>query len=91
MTNAEILSKEITTRGITEPVDTFPGWKRRGFKVKKGSKATFKTKIWKPSKKKIKDKETGEEKENNYFILVNAFYFTADQVEKIEGSTENEK
>jgi len=84
MTNTEIIQGEISTRKITEEVDTYPGWKRKGFKVKKGSKATFKTKIWKPKTKKVKDKETGEEKKKSYFILVKAYYFTKSQVEKIE-------
>lgn len=85
MTNAEILAKEITSRNITEEVDTYAGWKRKGYKVKKGSKATFKTKIWKPKKRTEKDEKTGKETTKRYFILVKAYYFTKSQVEKNAG------
>lgn len=85
MTNAEIIQGEILARGITQEVDTYAGWKRKGFKVKKGSKATFKTKIWKPKTRKIKDKDGKEtDKKEKYFIMVKAYYFTKAQVEPID-------
>jgi len=83
MTNLQIIEKEKTITNITEDVKTYQGWKRAGYRVKKGSKASFQTKIWKPtkiSKKKVKDEET-EEKDNRYFILVKAYFFTESQVQ----------
>ena len=38
MTNAEILNTECALHNITEAVDTFAGWKRKGYSVKKGKK-----------------------------------------------------
>lgn len=66
-------------------VNTFVGWKRAGYTVKRGEKAAFQTKIWKPCKvKKKKEQEPGEEpKKENKLILVNASFFTSEQVEKI--------
>lgn len=89
MTNKEIIMGNMVLLGLdplTVFVDTFAGWNRRGFKVKKGEKAVFKTKIWKPSKKKIKEEKDGEqeEKEVENMILVNAAFFRAEQVEKVE-------
>ena len=36
MTNAEILITECALHNVTEAVDTFAGWKRKGYSVKKG-------------------------------------------------------
>lgn len=74
MTNKEILNYHIELLHIDEPVDTYAGWKRAGYQVKKGAKALFKARIWKP----IKDKETEEKK----LILVTAAYFGKSQVEE---------
>ncbi len=82
MSNIEIIANETDLRGITEQVDTFAGWKRRGYVVSKGQKAVFKTKIWKPCKVKEKD-ENGEERKEKKLILVNAAFFTLSQVEAI--------
>lgn len=64
-----------------EPIHTYNGWKERGFQVKKGehAKATFS--IWKFAGKK--DEETGEEEGGRCF-LKKSFWFTSDQVEKVE-------
>ena len=53
MTNMEIIMGEMILNDINLDldVDTFAGWKRRGFTVKKGEHAVFKTRIWKPRKK----------------------------------------
>lgn len=53
-TNREIIATETMMRGITEPVDTLPGWNRRGKSIKAGSKALFTTAIWKPCQVKRK-------------------------------------
>ena len=89
MTNKDIINGNLVLLGLdpmTVFVDTFAGWNRRGFKVKKGEKATFKTKIWKPSKHTVKEEKDGQEVEQEYenMILVNAAFFRAEQVEKIE-------
>ena len=78
MTNAEIITGNCILTGISEPVDTYPGWKAKGYQVKKGSKAVFKTKIWKPCK--TKNEKTGEKEKR--LLLVNASFFTKSQVEK---------
>lgn len=93
MTNAEIivgamLMAELDPMEVT--VDTFAGWKRKGYSVKKGEKAVFKTKIWKPSKYSKKEiEEAAEEKDvvipdtAKKLILVTASFFTDEQVEKL--------
>jgi len=77
MTNTEIINGNCILAGIMEPVDTYPGWKASGYQVKKGSKAVFKTKIWKPCK--VKNEKTGEKEKK--LLLVNASFFTESQVE----------
>jgi len=78
MSNSEIIKNCMMFAGIEGPVDTVPGWNSEGYRIKKGSKAVFKTKIWKPCK--TKDPKTKEPKEK--LLLVNAAFFTASQVEK---------
>ena len=83
MTNLQIIGTACMMNGITEEVDTYAGWQRRGMQVTKGNKALFKTKIWKPVKGKAK--VNGEEAEEvaGHLILVNAAFFGASQVEEI--------
>jgi hypothetical protein len=84
MNNVTIIEGEKALRGIEVEVDTFAGWKYRGYKIKKGEHAVFQTKIWKLSKVKIETKnENGEEQQEagSRFILVPAHFFTAEQVE----------
>ena len=95
MTNLEIVASEVVTKKLlTEeqveemlskfgalPYMTYQEWKYKGYKVKKGSKAVIKTKLWK--KVKSKDKEENNEEKTSKFILVNASLFGIDQVEKI--------
>ncbi len=81
MTNLAIIEGAKLLNGITERVDTYQGWQRRGKQVKRGSKALFKTSIWKPVKGKNAD-----EKEDNpepRLIMVSAAFFGASQVEDI--------
>lgn len=88
MTNMEIIAGAMLLAEISPDVevDTFAGWKRNGYRVKKGEKASFQTKIWKPCKVKPKseDDEPVEEKvvNNRRLYLVNASFFTENQVEK---------
>ena len=76
MTNAEIIATECSLRGITEEVHTFQRWKAKGFMVKKGEKAVFKTTIWKAVPKK------DEENEVKMFMKSSAF-FMASQVQPL--------
>jgi len=85
MTNTEILNIEKALYGIEEEVDTFQGWKAKGYSVKKGSKALFKTKIWKPRKQREQEQTDEQIAEiPSKFIMVNAFYFGRSQVERTE-------
>ena len=96
MTNLEIIVGAMKLTGLdprTDVVNTFAGWKRRGYSVKKGEKAVFKTKIWKPVKYTKKEQESeidanlsAEESDNKHLVLVNAAFFTAEQVEKREAT-----
>lgn len=85
MTNMEIILGECALRNIKEEVDTYAGWNRRGYSVKRGEHAAFSTKIWKPKSKVRKDEETEEETESSYMILVNAHFFKKSQVEVDNG------
>jgi len=78
MTNKEIISTELLMLNINEEVNTFAGWKREGYDITKGSKALFKTRIWKPTM--LTDKTTGEKA--NRLIMVNASFFGVSQVQK---------
>ena len=91
MTNAEIITVAMINAEL-DPMevdfDTFAGWKRRGFCVKRGQKAVFQTKIWKPCKFKKEEieqqEETGNtEQKRQKLILVNASFFTDEQVERL--------
>jgi hypothetical protein len=79
MTNKQIIMGEILTRGIMEDVDTYDGWRRRGYQVSRGSKALFQTEIWKPCK--TKKTEDGEARTRLY--MVKASFFGRSQVEKM--------
>ena len=63
-----------------EPIHTYNGWKEIGYQVKKGehAKASFQIWTWKGQK----NEETGEEEGGKCYSR-KAFWFTADQVEKI--------
>jgi hypothetical protein len=100
MTNADIIINEAIGNGIyTEeqvmnffktigglPLHTFAEWKRRGFAVKKGEKASLTCWIWRHKKTKGvlpmedgNDVEVDEEK----FYKTKAFFFKREQVERI--------
>lgn len=95
MTNAQIIVEAMLLAELDPEevvVDTFAGWKRKGYTVKKGEKAVFQTSIWKPSKKNhVKESEveenevpTEDTEKHTYLHLVKASFFTSDQVEKKE-------
>lgn len=81
MTNIAIISNAKLLNGVAEEVDTFAGWKRRGKQVKKGSKALFKTSIWKPRGKQKKDEEQNEGDGTDGMFLVTAAFFGMSQTE----------
>ena len=85
MTNAAIIMNEMILNNVTEEVDTYQGWQRRGMQVQKGSKALFKTKIWKPRKgaQAENSEELQEEELKSRFILVKAAFFGLSQVERV--------
>lgn len=96
VTNAEIILTGMLEAGLdpeTVVVNTYAGWNRLGYQVKKGETAVFKTRIWKPSKFKKDDSATTQNTDgtqntdddtNNRtnLILVPAAFFTHKQVEK---------
>jgi hypothetical protein len=64
--------------------DTFHGWKKRGFKIKKGSKCFF---VWtKPIKSKDKKENQKEEKEEpkEYKFFKMAYLFSNAQIEEFK-------
>lgn len=64
--------------------NTFQGWKKKGYKVKKGAKAFC---IWsKPIEVKDEDKEEDELEDKTYFGI--AHIFSNYQVEKMEAQNE---
>ena len=71
----------LETRGEL-PLHTFQAWKRKGYSVKKGEKATIVTQLWKYRTVKIENEE-GEEEESGAYRLCKSYLFTAEQVEKI--------
>lgn len=82
-TNA-ILKKYYKNKYRVEEFNTFAGWKKEGFKVRKGAKAFL---IWSKPKKKEKAQEEQEKKEDpknekaKYYL---SYLFSNLQVEEIE-------
>lgn len=69
------------------PLFTFAEWKRKGFAVRKGEKAKMMCYIWKMKKEKTTvPQQSGDnvEVDERNFYKVKAYFFTQDQVEKIE-------
>lgn len=88
-----VFTDEQGTREIEVPeeIHTFNEWKKLGYIVKKGEHSVAKFPIWNISKKKSKkteaenaNEENGEEQENGRYYKKVAFFFTLEQVEKIE-------
>jgi len=79
---------EYLQTGKMPAVHTFDIWKKAGYIVKKGEKAAFMARIWKYTEKakteteEEQTKET-EEKKSHDFIRKTAYFFTAEQVEKM--------
>ena len=99
MTNFTIIVNEAIANGLyTEdqaieiikkrgalPLHTFAEWKKRGFNVRKGEHAKLTCFIWRYKKKANAEQENENETEidENFFYKTKAFFFTADQVERI--------
>lgn len=74
---------------LPEALHTYAVWKSLGYQVKKGSKAVAQFPIWKYVRGKqqaeARDDVDGEEVENKgYCRMVNASFFTREQVEEIQ-------
>lgn len=97
MTNLEIIATNmvllIHNDIITEDdtINTFIGWKMKGYSIKKGEKHIAEFPIWvknKPKKKAEEDSEDNDEaakpeKKRRDFIFQTAYWFTDKQVEPI--------
>lgn len=86
-TNKEMILEMANLMGYEyngENLKTFAEWAKEGYVVKKGEKAFMALELWKPFNKKLKDEESGEEKEEKRFMLKLSHLFTPDQVEKGE-------
>lgn len=86
-----IIEAETVNQGLIEmyfensevpELSTFGGWKKQGFKVKKGEKSTVI--IWGKPRKATKKTETknGKDDESKYKYFPLAYLFTENQVEK---------
>lgn len=89
ITNKEIISLEMATRGIEEEVHTFAMWKSLGYQVKRGEKALFQTMLWKMKKGKKQDDNNEEQQDDkevkkyNNFFMAKSSLFGRSQVELI--------
>ena len=79
--NVELIALACEMNNVHEVVKTLPQWNAAGYKVKTGSKALFKTQIWKPCKKTVTDND-GKEIETTKMRLVDAYFFGISQVVK---------
>ena len=79
---------EYLQTGKMPAIHTFDVWKNAGYRVKKGEKAAFQARIWKYTEKaktetEEEQAEETEEKKGHDFIKKTAYFFTAEQVEKM--------
>lgn len=73
--------------GAPLPLHTFQEWHNLGYMVKKGEKARLTCSIWKYSKKNIPTddgSDTEQTEQQGHYYLTKAYFFTRDQVQKIE-------
>lgn len=95
MKNVEIIEMETAMRiqdgELPENtiLNTWNGWKKLGYRVKRGEIHVAEFRIWMPSKKKAKaeeNEENGEEVKvvgNRRFYKKLSFFFTQNQVEPV--------
>lgn len=77
---------ELVAAGIideSETIHTFDYWKKAGYIVKRGEKAITALMIWKHGTKKQVD-ENGNETETGSMFMKKAYFFSTNQVEKIQ-------
>ena len=101
-TNIEIVELEAMMIGYEfdgNNLKSFAEWKKEGYSVIKGQKATIKCGLWKPFKKKLVDEKTGEkimdektgkQKEETRFKLVDTALFTREQVQKLNSKNKDQ-
>ena len=99
MKNIEIKAMNIVLlieNGTIRPdqdINTFIGWQKMGYKIKKGAEHVAEFPIWvkNPKKEETQEEETEEQKKetpkkkHRDFILQTAYWFTNDHVEPIKG------
>lgn len=71
---------------MPEPIHTFAAWRAMGYSVKKGEHAIAKFPIWKMvgKQKQDEDDEKDDQKRTGRMFMKVAFFFTADQVKKLD-------
>ena len=86
-----MISNEIEEIDEIQPIHTFNGWKKRGYRVKKGEKAIAKFPIWKYVTKVSKEvAEAVDETDTDHIeghgkmYMKTSAFFSDSQVEKIE-------
>ena len=78
-----VMGEEVEIKEI-EPIHTYKGWEKLGFKVKKGEHSKIKFPIWFWKKGKKKETEDGDEEvTKGSCYMKNAAWFTIAQVEKV--------
>lgn len=96
MKNIEIKAMNMVLlieNGTIQPdqdINTFMGWQKLGYKIKKDAKHVAEFPIWvkNPKKEETQEEETQEEKpkkKHRDFVLQTAYWFTNDQVEPLKG------
>lgn len=89
ITNNQIVAAawlELVTAGVIsekEDIHTFDYWRKSGYTVKRGEKAITALMIWKHGTKKQVD-ENGNETETGSMFMKKAYFFSTNQVEKIQ-------
>lgn len=76
MNNTQIIINAMIEKGLDPEqttIDTYSGWKRKNYKVRKGEQAIFTKRIWRPKPFSNKEK----------FALVDASFYTDKQVELV--------
>ena len=93
MTNVEIIASNMMmliengTIKENNTINTYIGWKMRGYKIKKGEEHIAEFSIWIKNKKKkeeLDEEEKDEKKKRPEFVLTKSYWFTDEQVEPMK-------
>lgn len=88
MTNQQRVIQAAMESGldVNETFYTYQEWKKRGYQVKKGEKASLKVELWIPKKKKDKAEDNDQEnkEETHRFFTRVTSLFTSEQVKKFD-------